>query len=305
MKKILFGLIALFTTSVYATDPIKIYGVWGFAPSTNQGLYVREILDESNKIQKKYEFIFENKLGAGSYVAAKNVLERKNAILANSAAQFVRPYLYPESSWNFNDFKPMMLMAMNPAVLVTSGQSLNDLVSKPKITFATAGTGSAVHLFAEVFSKEIKARFPNKDIVMVHFKDSNEAFLSVMGNHTDAAFEFFGDAKSKSLPVTRFVGVTGPTSVENIPTLKSLGYNDLEELQGIFGWYASVDMPKEQVLEIQKIFLQAEKIESVQRRYRVDFANRNANIHDGDNLNNFYQNTTKSFKRYTQGISVN
>lgn len=303
LKKLLVSFFSFVSLSAQA-ETTKIYGVWGFSPGTTQGSYVRAIIEESNRTQKKYEFIFENKPGAGSSIAAKNVLERKNAILANSAAQFIRPYLYPQTSWKFNDFKPIMLMAMNPAVLVTSGQSLNDLVSKPKITFATAGTGSAVHLFAEVFSKEIKAKFPNKDIAMVHFKDSNEAFLSVMGNHTDAAFEFLGDAKTKATSVTMLIGLTGEKSIEGIPTLQNLGYPELANLQGIFAWYAPADMPNEQVLEFQRIFLEAEKAENVQRLYRSDFASKNADIHKGDNLNIWYQDTIKRFKNYTQGIEV-
>jgi tripartite-type tricarboxylate transporter receptor subunit TctC len=303
LKKFLLTLFCALTFSVQA-ETTKVYGVWGFTPGSTQGSYIRAILEESNKIQKKYEFIFENKPGAGSYIAAKSVLERKNALLSNSAAQFVRPYLYPETAWKFNDFTPIMLMGMNPAALVTSGRSLDDLVKQSKISLATSGTGSSTHLMAEVFAKEIKSKYPNIDVAMVHFKDTNEAFMSVMGGHTDATFEFLGDAKAKSTPVTRLLGLTGGKSIEGLPTLRSLGYPELSGVQGIFAWYAPTDMPNEQVLEFQRIFLEAEKAENVQRLYRLDYASRDNDIHKGDNLNIWYQDTIKRFKNYTQGIEV-
>lgn len=303
-RKIIFTVLCMLSAMSVSAETTKIYGVWGFTPGSTQGSYIRAILEESNRIQKKYEFVFEHKPGAGSYLAAKSVLERKNALLSNSAAQFVRPYLYPETAWKFNDFKPVMLMGMNPAVLVTSGRSLDDLIKQPKISLATSGTGSSTHLMAEVFAKEIKSKHPNKDVVMVHFKDTNEAFVSVMGGHTDATFEFLGDAKAKATATTRFIGLTGNRVLEAVPTLRSLGYPDLAGVQGIFAWYAPVDMPNDQVIEFQKIFLEAEKSENVQRLYRSDFASRDSEVHRGDNLNTWYQDTIKRFRTYTQDISV-
>ena len=44
----------------------------------------------------------------------------------------------------------------------------------------------------------VKKKYPGKDIQMIHFASTNEAFLSVMGGHTDATFEFLGDAKAKA-----------------------------------------------------------------------------------------------------------
>ncbi len=303
MKKVLLSAIIALAPMVSFAQT-KIYGVWGFTPGSTQGNYVRAILEESNKVQKKYEFIFDHKPGAGSYIAARSVLERDNALLANSAAQFVRPYLYPETAWKFTDFKPVMMMGMNPAALVTAGKSLDDLVKQPKISLATSGTGSSTHLMAEVFAKEIKSKNPNADIAMVHFKDTNEAFVSTMGGHTDATFEFLGDAKAKATTATRFIGLTGPKSIDGIATLRSLGYPELAGVQGIFMWYAPANMPKEQVAEFQKIFLEAEKSEVVQRLYRSDYASRDSNIHSGENLNKFYTDTATKFKSYTQGISV-
>ena len=68
MKKLLL-LLSLFVGSAFA-DPIKISSVWGFAVGSTQGTYYRAILDQANKEQSKYEFVFENKPGAGGSIGS-------------------------------------------------------------------------------------------------------------------------------------------------------------------------------------------------------------------------------------------
>jgi tripartite-type tricarboxylate transporter receptor subunit TctC len=157
---------------------------------------------------------------------------------------------------------------------------------------------------AEAFAKEIKQKYPNKDIAMVHFSNSNEAFLSVMGGHTDASFEFLGDARAKATPETTLVGLTGYKKVEGITPLKDQGFNDMADLQGIFAFYVPKDTLQATIDELQKIFLEAEKAESVQRLYKTDYATKDAYMSKPGDLSKWYANTTKRFEYYTKGIEV-
>jgi len=250
-KRLLAVAIMAFACVAQAQDQIKVPGVWGWIPTSTQGSYVRAILEESNKNQTKYEFIFENRPGAGANIAARHVLSHQGtAVFANSTAQFIRPYLYPDTSFKLSDFKPVMVMGISPAALITKGKTFEQLVAQDKINIATAGTGSTIHLMGEALAKEIKQKYPNKDIQMIHFASTNEAFLSVMGGHTDATFEFLGDAKGKALPETTLIGLTGKNKVDGIPPLKDLGYSNLVELQGIFAIYAPATMPDATVKEL-------------------------------------------------------
>jgi tripartite-type tricarboxylate transporter receptor subunit TctC len=304
MRKFLAALLAAVALSASAS-PQVVPSVWGWIPTSTQGSYFRAILEESNKNQTKYEFIFENRPGAGASIAAKHVLDHKGvAVFANSTAQFVRPYLYPEASYKLTDFKPVMVMGISPAAMVTKGKTLTQLVSQDRINIATAGTGSTLHLMGEALARDIKKKYPNKDIQMIHFASSNEAFLSVMGGHTDLTFEFLGDARGKATPDTTLIGLTGKNTVEGIPPLADLGYSGLVELQGIFAIYAPASMPDATVAELQQIFLQAEKSETVQKLYKTDYASKEAYMTKPGVLSKWYADLSAKFAQYTKGISV-
>ena len=83
IKRLLTLLLIAVSSTVFA-GPVKVSGVWGWIPTSTQGSYVRAILEESNKIQSKYEFVFENRPGAGASIAARHVLDHKGvAVFAN------------------------------------------------------------------------------------------------------------------------------------------------------------------------------------------------------------------------------
>lgn len=304
LKRFVTALFAVLALSAFA-DPIRVPGVWGWIPTSTQGSYIRAIFDEANRNQDKYEFIFENRPGAGASIAARHVLAHPGtAVFANSTAQFIRPYLYPDASFKLADFKPVMVMGISPAALITRGKSLEQLVKQERINFATAGTGSTIHLMAEALAKDIKKKYPGKDIQMIHFASTNEAFLSVMGGHTDATFEFLGDAKGKATPETTLVGLTGRNRVDNIAPLAAQGYGDLAELQGIFALYVPTTTPQATVDELQRIFLKAEQADAVQRLYKTDYASKEAFMTKPGDLNKWYNGLVKRFESYTQGIEV-
>lgn len=303
LKRLLATLFATLALSAAAAE--KVTSVWGWIPTSTQGSYFRAILDEANRNQDKYEFVFENRPGAGASIAARHVLAQPGtAVFANSTAQFIRPYLYPDASFKLADFKPVMVMGISPAALITKGKTLDQLAKQDRINFATAGTGSTIHLMAEALAKDIKKKYPNKDIQMIHFASTNEAFLSVMGGHTDATFEFLGDAKAKATADTTLIGLTGKNRVENIPTLASQGYANLTELQGIFAIYVPAATPQATVDELQRIFLKAEQAERVQRLYQTDYATKEAYMTRPGDLNKWYNDLVKRFESYTTGIEV-
>lgn len=302
MKKVITSIILFLSSfSVFATE--KVPSVWGFAVGSTQGTYFRQILEQANKEQNKYEFQFEHRPGAGGAIASQHVISQhpKTVILAHSAAFFVRPNLYPDTPYSFSQFKPLMIMGFAPTVLVSKNKTLNDILKQSKITIATAGAGSSTHLMAETFVKNIK----NKDIAMVHFKDTNEAFLSVMGGHTDLTFEFLGDAISKSLPDTKFIGLTGKTSYNKVPLLKDMGFKNMEFLNGIFAIYVNRNMPNNIFNELQSILLKAEKSDAVQNLYKRDYTSKDDFMQQPGNLMDWYDSTVRQYKDLTKDIKLN
>lgn len=304
MKRFILSLfVGLFATAAWANEAIKTPGVWGFAVGSTQGNYIRAMLEQANKDQKKYEFFFDHKPGAGGAIAGRHTLDQKGpAILAQSGAFFARPYLYPETDklYRLDQFRPILIMGSAPAVLMTKGKTLDQLLKQPRIILGTAGAGSSTHLMAETLKKYIK----NSEVTMVHFKDTNEAYLNVMGGHIDATFEFFGDAKAKAKPEVTFAGVTGGQRVENVEPLKNRGMPDMEHVSGIFAMYVPKDMPNDVYNEIRAILLKAEQAEAVQNLYRRDFTYRDPALLSISALQSWYDTNVRRFQGLTAGIKI-
>lgn len=295
-NKILLTLAMLISCVSFAQE--KVSSVWGFAIGSTQGTYFRAILEQANKEQNKYQFVFENKPGAGGAIASQYVNNHSStAILAHSTAFFVRPYLYTDNPYRFDQFKPLFVMGISPAALVTRGKSLEQLLSQDKINIGTAGTGSTTHIMAEQFFK----RWSDKNIRMVHYSNTNEAYKDVLGGHVDATFEFLGDVKAKG--GTTIIGITGKNRIDNLPLLKDIS-PDLEHIAGIFAVFVPIGMGQDKVNEIQHILLKAEKHESVQILYRNDYASKENYMQVSNDLNSWYHTTIKQFEKYTRGINV-
>jgi tripartite-type tricarboxylate transporter receptor subunit TctC len=297
LKKILVSvLLALIATNGFTKE--RVVSMWPFTPASTQGTYFRAILEQANKEQDKYDFVFENKTGAGGAIATQYIASARTGtrILAHSSAYFIRPFLYSETQYNFEQFKPLMIMGFAPAALITKGKTLDQILAQKKINIATAGAGTSTHLFAEAFFKQYKE---GRDIAMVHYRDSNEAAKDVIGGQADASFEFLGDAKARG-DLVNIIGITGKSRVENFRLLPGM-----EELVSSFAIYVPKDMPTPQVTELQTILLRAEKHESVQVLYRRDYNYKDSSMNVPGDLTTWYSRTVKQFEVFTKGIKVN
>jgi tripartite-type tricarboxylate transporter receptor subunit TctC len=295
LKKLLTSFLLVLATTSYAKE--RVIAMWPFTPASTQGSYFRAILEQANKEQDKYEFVFENKTGAGGAIATQDIATVRTGtrILAHSAAYFARPFLYTDTPYNFEQFKPLMVMGFAPAALITKNKTLDQLLAQKKINVSTSGAGSSTHLLSEAFFKQYKE---GRDIVMVHYRDSNEAAKDVIGGQVDASFEFLGDAKARGDLVT-IVGITGKSKIENFKLLPNM-----EDLVGIFAIYAPKDMPTGQVAEIQTMLLKAEKHNLVQTLYKKDYTYKDYNMTVPSDLTSWYTHTIKQFEIYTKGIKL-
>jgi tripartite-type tricarboxylate transporter receptor subunit TctC len=301
MNRIVLGLIMLVMSLTAQAQPVKVPGIWGFAVGSTQGTYIRAIFDQANQDQKKYQFQFEHKPGAGGSIATRQALDTTGpVILAHTAAFYVRPYLYPDTGYRFDQFRPILVMGTAPAVLMTKGKTLDQLLKQPRITIGTAGAGSSSHLIAETLKKYIKG----PEVTMVHFKDTNEAFLNVIGGHVDANFEFLGDATARATPEITFAGMTGTVSINNIPLLRDRGMPDMALVNNIFAIYVPTSMSQETYNEIRAILLQAEQSAKVQELYARDYTYRDSRHLQTKNLQAWYEDNVARFKRLTADIKI-
>jgi tripartite-type tricarboxylate transporter receptor subunit TctC len=287
MFKILLTFLLLINTSAFATQTVS--SVWAFNIANLQGSYYRALLEQANKNQKTYLFVPESRPGAGGSIGAIQVVNNeKLSLLGTAAAFFVRPYLYDNAGYTFDQFKPVYLIANSPVALTTKHKDLKTILSQSKISIGTAGPGSGTHLFALKF----KENHPDKEILVVPYKSSTEALQDVLGGHIDLAYEFLGDAEAKGVKI---LGVTGTVKIKNYPLMKDIGYANNAELTGVYHILVKKDVPDAVVKELREIFNQAEKSVKFQELYKSDYSFKPALATDKD-YDTWYTNTIKTYR---------
>lgn len=265
MKKLLIALATIFISGL-AVAQQQVPSVWAFNIANVQGSYYRALLEQANLNQTKYQFVPEHKPGAGGSIAAAYVNNSDRIVLLGTAAAFfVRPYLYDNAGYMFDQFRPVYLIANSPVALTSKSKDLKTILAQDRIAIGTAGPGSGTHLFALKF----KERHPEKNIIVVPYKSSTEALQDVLGGHVDLAYEFLGDAEAKGV---RVLGTTGAKKIKNYPMLKDMGYPDNAELIGVYHILVKKDVSDEVVRELRAIFNEAEKSTRFQELYRSDYS---------------------------------
>jgi tripartite-type tricarboxylate transporter receptor subunit TctC len=264
MKRLLLLLLAFVSTTVLAQQQVP--SAWAFNIANVQGSYYRALLEEANRIQSKYQFVPEHKPGAGGSIAAGYVSNHERmALLGTATAYFVRPYLYDTAGYNFDQFRPVYLIANSPVALTSKNKDLKTILAQDRIAIGTAGPGSGTHLYALKF----RDRHPDKNVVIVPYKSSTEAVQDVLGGHIDLTYEFLGDAEAKGV---RILGTTGRNKIKDYPQLKDMGYPDAVDFIGIYHILVKKTVSDEVVRELRAIFAEAERSAKFQELYKSDYS---------------------------------
>jgi tripartite-type tricarboxylate transporter receptor subunit TctC len=144
----------------YPTRPVRI--VSGFPPGGLTDTYARLIAQWLS--ERLGQFIVENRPGAGGTIAAESVARAASdgyTLLLTTSADAWNVTLYDNLKFNLlRDIAAVAPIARAPGVLVVhpsvSAKSVPELIadakSKPgKISVASAGIGSAPHMYWELF----------------------------------------------------------------------------------------------------------------------------------------------------------
>lgn len=214
MKKLILYFILFLSTCVNASQTIPI--VWAFSPASNQANALRLIIDNANKAQSKYTFIFENKPGAGGSIAVNHVINSATpTLLMMSTSIFVRPFYYPEQSYDIGKLQPIAITATGSplAILSTQFSNIDELVKKP---YAKIGVvqGSITESVARAIQKN--------SMILVPYQSSINATNDLLGGHIDASVEFIKD----SIPWSesgkaKIIGITGANLIGEYKNIKN------------------------------------------------------------------------------------
>ncbi len=179
--------------------------------------------------------VVDSRLGAAGNIAAD--LAAKAApdgytVLFNTAALLIAPHLYQGLSFDpAKDFTPLTKLGYSPAALLLSPQlkvnSVADLITAAKaqtgkLSYGSAGTGSAVHLATELLN--LRARIQMEHIP---YKGGNLALTDLIAGRIQVLFSPLGPAvaMAKAGRVKLIAVTTAQRSpfAPDIPTLSESG----------------------------------------------------------------------------------
>ncbi|MDQ2149242.1 tripartite tricarboxylate transporter substrate binding protein [Alcaligenaceae bacterium C4P045] len=244
----------------YPTRPITL--VVGYAAGGATDIAAR-IAAKALSEQLGQTVLVENKAGANSNIGAEQVFRAKPdgyTIYVGSIANTINQTLYPDLSYKFNQaFEPVGLLAtvpnilvVNPKLPINSVQEYIDYARKNpgKLTCASSGTGSSIHLSCEMFKLQTKT-----DILHAPYKGSGPAVTDLLGGQVDSMF----DNMPSALPHVqggklRALGVTSPERAPfspDTPTLDERGVKDFA-VQSWFGLVAPKGTPAPVVQRLNK-----------------------------------------------------
>jgi tripartite-type tricarboxylate transporter receptor subunit TctC len=217
----------------YPTKPVHV--IVPFTPGSATDVVARTVAQAlSTRIGQV--FVVENRPGAGGTIGANLVAKAAPdgyTLLVNSSGHTVNPSIYPSLPFDTaKDFTGVSLLAEQPNILVvapskgwkTAGDLVKAAKAEPgKLTYASAGAGSATHMNAEKF--RVSAGI---DAVHIPYKGTPEALTDTMNGRVD----YFFAPVIAALPMVRDNRVTAlavgsakrASVLPDVPTTEEAGY---------------------------------------------------------------------------------
>jgi tripartite-type tricarboxylate transporter receptor subunit TctC len=185
--------IATAANAAWPDKPVKL--VVPYAAGGAADALARVVATElSNRF--KQQVIIENKVGAGGTIGAAAVAQAAPdgyTFLYDATSFTVNPSLFPKLSFSYErDFVPVGMVARIPTLLVVPASSpvnsVADLVQRARtqasgLTYASAGSGGAAHLSAELFAQGNKLK-----LIHVPYKGGAPALTDLAGGQVDMMF---------------------------------------------------------------------------------------------------------------------
>lgn len=238
LPKLAFALttLAMASASLAQDWPSKpVRWIVPFPPGGAMDVIARALGEKLNKSLGQ-PFVIENKPGAGGNIGADFVAKSPadgHTMMITSIGMATNKYLYPKLSYDpVKDFAPVMLVAVVPNVLVVNNtqpqvKSVADVITAAKaepgkLSYASAGNGTSIHLAGEVFASMAKV-----DMVHIPYKGSGPAVTDLLGGHVNYMFDSITSAKphiasGKLRPLAVTTARRSPT-LPHVPTLAEAG----------------------------------------------------------------------------------
>jgi tripartite-type tricarboxylate transporter receptor subunit TctC len=211
---------------------------------------IARIIAPGMSAQLGQPLVIDNRGGAAGHVAAADVARSPadgHTIVLTTIAHNAAHSMYANLSYDpAKDLKPVVVIAEAPSVLVVHPslpvRSVQELVAlaranSGKLSYGSAGAGSALHMAAELF--KVLSR---TDITHIPYKGSAPALVDLLGGQIHMMFDSFPSAiphvRSGKL---RALAVTSGQRSQGLPDLPTIAASGLPGYESV-PWY-SVSVP--------------------------------------------------------------
>ena len=216
----------------WPSKPVRVIVPFGAGGTAD---IVGRIISQQLSIQLGQPFVVENKGGASTTIGATEVFRQPAdgyTLLMATPTFAVSQSVYPNLPFTNKDFLPVAIFITTPLLLVvnpntgfkTVGDYIKAAKANPgKISFASAGAGSAPHLSFELLMAQAGI-----ELLHVPYKGGGEAVGSVLSGTTDSYFS----VPIESGPHIRAgkliaLGSSGPKRTPSFPEVPTIAESGL------------------------------------------------------------------------------
>jgi tripartite-type tricarboxylate transporter receptor subunit TctC len=261
----------------YPAKPVRL--VAPFAPGGGSD-FIARLMAQKLSERMGQQVVVENKPGAGGNLGAEYVVRSPAdgyTILLVPASYTVNPSLYKITFDPIADIAPIIQLSQGPFVVAVHpsvpAKTLKELVavaakSPDKLSYASSGNGSIVHLATEYFLDMAKVR-----IVHVPYKGSGPALNDTVAGNVQLVFgtvatalQYVRSGRLRALAVTTAQRIP---AAPDVPTVAEAGWPGYE----VINWHGLAGpkgTPREAVARINREANEALKSADVEKILAAD-----------------------------------
>jgi tripartite-type tricarboxylate transporter receptor subunit TctC len=225
----------------YPSRPVRI--VAGFAAGGAVDIVAR-LMGQWLSDRLGQQFIIENRPGAGGNIAVEAVVNAPPdgaSLLLVGVNNAIGATLYDKTSFNFNrDIAPVAGIMRVPNIMVVSpsvpAKTVSEFIAYAnanpgKLSYASSGSGTSVHMSAELFKAMTKVdllHVPHRGLAAGGYQGLMTGRLHVCFDNLPGSLEFVRTGKLRGLAVTTTVRSPVlpdlPTVAETVPGFEASGW---------------------------------------------------------------------------------
>jgi tripartite-type tricarboxylate transporter receptor subunit TctC len=226
----------------WPVKPVRI--VVPFTPGGSTDITARLI---GNRLQEVWgqSVVVENKPGAGGNIAADMAAHSDPdgyTILISGPGMATNPFLYPSLSYDpVGDFAPVTMLITQPNMMCvpnsSSANSVREFIAycnenKGKVTYASSGNGTTLHLSGELFKRLAKV-----EMTHIPYRGGAPAINDLIPGRVDVIFDNMPSILSHVKGGTlRALAVTTKERVAAVPDLSTIAESGVPGFD-VFSWF--------------------------------------------------------------------